>query len=337
MPRYCRRTFFRWAAVAGLAAAPIRSLFADQIEDALGRLDAERIRKDLFHLSKSPLPVRKANVTLPGHAKSTLDETDDFLEQRLKQLGYAPWKEAAKAQAFGFDAKKPRQHAYATPKPDDPWYELNNVYAEKRGLRRPEEIVLLLAHKDSQSWIDSPGAYDNAVGTATILEFARVLAEHPAQRTIRFLWCNEEHCPWTSVTAAKAARARGDRLTAIINVDSLGGKSQAEIDAGKKTNVTLYTKPEGKRLAELVAKVNDQYRIGLTQRVVQRSHPGDDDGSFVNAGFPAAIVNVGSFPYVDPNYHDLGDTPERVDIVNVHLAAKAILAAVLHVDRDGAP
>ena len=113
-----------------------------------------------------PLPFRKANLTLPDHVKSTLDETDDFLVEQLSRLGYAPWKEAAKAQAFGFDAQKPRHHTYATPRPDAPWYELHNVYAERKGRDVPAEIILFVAHKDSQSWIHSPGAYDNAVGTA---------------------------------------------------------------------------------------------------------------------------------------------------------------------------
>lgn len=200
----------------------------------------------------------------------------------------------------------------------------------------PAEIILLVAHKDSQSWIDSPGAYDNAVGTVTILELARVVARLAPRRTIRFLWCNEEHRPWTSIAAAASAKQRGDKLIAIFNVDSIGGKPQAAIDAGKKTNVSLYTTPDGQRLAERVTQANVKYQIGLQQRTQQRPHPGDDDGSFVKAGFPAAIANLGSFPYDDPNYHDLGDTAERVDIVNVHMAAKAILAAVLQTDEDGA-
>jgi Peptidase family M28 len=337
MARHSRRTFLCCAAALGAGAAAPRQGAVPEIAKVLERIDPERIRKDLFSLCQSPLPYRKANFTLPGHTKSTLDETDDFLTERLTKLGYSPWKEAAKGQAFGRDATKPPRIAYATPKPDAPWYELQNVYAEKRGRERPGEIILLLAHKDSQSWFDSPGAYDNGIGTVTILELARVLAEYANQRTIRFLWCNEEHRPWTSVTAAKNAKARGDNLIAIINVDSIGGKSQAEVAAGKKPNVTLYTKPEGKRLADLVSRVNEDYRIGLDERVVARTSPGDDDGSFIQAGFPSAIVNIGSFPYGDPNYHDRGDTPDKVDIPNVHLAAKAILAAVLHADRDGAP
>lgn len=307
----------------------------DQIAQCIERIDASRIRADVSHLSSLPLPFRKANATLPGHRKSTLEETDDFLVDRLTRWGYAPTREAVKVQAFGFDATKPAARAYAKPQPDDPWYTVHNIYAERRGHEKPEEIILVLAHKDSQSWCFSPGAYDNAVGTATILEFARLMAQQEPRRTIRFLWCNEEHRPWTSVFAAERAKARGDRLIAVFNVDSIGGKSQQEIDAGAKPNVTVYTTPEGKRLAERVSRVNEEYRIGLAQRIHQRTRPGDDDGSFVKAGFAAAIGNLGSMPYTDPNYHDLGDTPDKVDTLNVHLAAKAILAAILVTDRDG--
>jgi len=332
-----RRAFLHRAAIFGTAAVLPGKPVTDRVVELLERIDPEAIRRDLFFLCKSPLPWRKANSIVPGHTKSTLDETDDFLAERLGKLGYSPTKEAARVQAFGFNPSVTRAVAYVTPRPKDPWYVVHNVYAEKRGSDRPNEIILLIAHKDSQSWIDSPGAYDNGVGTVSILELARVLAKFPNRCTIRFLWCNEEHTPWTSVLAAKNAKARGDNLIAIFNVDSIGGKSRAAIDAGKKPNVSLYTKPEGKRLADLVTRVNEEYRIGLEQRVVARTSPGDDDGSFVNAGFPSAIVNIGSFPYADPNYHDFGDMPEKVDIPNVHMAAKAILAAVLHTDRDGAP
>jgi hypothetical protein len=307
-----------------------------QIAQWMERIDASRIRTDLFYLSDAPLPFRKANATLPGHRKSTLEETDEFLVERLKRWGYAPTREAFKVQAFGCDKTKPPARAYAKPKPEDPWYTVYNLYSERRGQEKPEEIILLVAHKDSQSWCFSPGAYDNAVGTATILEFARLIAQIQPRRTIRFLWCNEEHRPWSSVFAAEQAKARGDRLIAVFNVDSIGGKSQAEIDAGAKPNVTVYTTPEGKRLAERVSRVNEEYHLGLAQRIHQRPGPGDDDGSFVKAGFSAAIGNLGSMPYTDPNYHDLGDTPDKVDMPNVHLAAKAILGAVLVTDRDGA-
>ena len=102
-----------------------------------------------------------------------------------------------------------------------------------------------------------------------------------------------------------------------------------------KSNATLYTVDEGKALADLMTDVNESYQLGLRQTVTKRTNPGDDDGSFVNAGFGRAIVNVGSFPYADPEYHREGDVPHRVDLENVHLATQACLAAVLHEDLRG--
>jgi rRNA pseudouridine-1189 N-methylase Emg1 (Nep1/Mra1 family) len=68
---------------------------------------------------------------------------------------------------------------------------------------------------------------------------------------------------------------------------------------------------------------------------VQREHPNDDDGSYVKAGYPAAGIIIGSFPYEDPNYHQPGDTAERVDVDNAALSAKLVLATVLRIAENG--
>ncbi len=306
------------------------------IRDRIGAVDVQRMSKHLFFLAKDPLPFRKLNLTLPGHAKNTLYEADDYLTSRLESWGYRVQREGVRVQAFRRDTTKPKQHQYSRPMPEDPWYTAYNLYAERRGRTRPEEIVLVLAHKDSQSWIDSPGANDNAIGTVSVLELACVLAEYPSERTLRFLFCNEEHTPWTSVTAAQNAKARGDNIVAVFNLDGVGAKSAEQTAAGKRTNVTAYTAPAGERLAALMAAVNERFSLGLEQRAVKRPGPGDDDGSFVKAGYEAAVVNIGSWPYADPNYHGEGDIPERCDVPNAAQAVQATLAALLTIDRTRA-
>jgi len=299
----------------------------------MAAVSTRQMSNHLFYLAKDPLPFRKLNYTLPGHARNTLHEADDYLVGRLGAWGYRVQREAVQVQAFRRDTAKPLQHQYSRPLPEDPWYTAYNLYAERRGRSRPDEILLLLAHKDSQSWVDSPGANDNAIGTVGVLELACVLADHPTERTIRFLFCNEEHTPWTSVTAAQNARARGDQLLAVFNLDSIGAKSAEETAAGRKTNITAYTEPPGERLAELMHAVNVRLAIGLEQRAVQRPAPGDDDGSFVRAGFGAAVINIGSWPYADPNYHGAGDVPERCDLTNAAMTVQATLAAILTLDQ----
>jgi hypothetical protein len=304
------------------------------IRGLIRAVDGKRMAKHLFYLSKDPMPYRKLNFTLPGHQKNTLYEADDYLAAQLEAWGYRTRREGVRVQAFRCDSSKPKSAQYSPPMSGDPWYTAYNLYAERPGRTRPEEILLVLAHKDSQSWVDSPGANDNAIGTVGVLEMACVLAKYPAERTIRFLFCNEEHTPWTSVTAANRAKARGEKIVAVFNLDGIGAKTAEQTAAGKRTNVTLYTEPEGKRLAELMTAANVRYAIGLEQRVAKRPGPGDDDGSFVRAGYRAAVVNIGSWPYGDPNYHAEGDVPQRCDVENAAQTVQATLAAVLTMDRD---
>ncbi len=308
-----------------------------RIRSVIRQVDSGRMSRNLFALAKDPLPYRKLNLTLPGHAKNTLYEADDYIAAKLESVGYRVEREAVQVQAFRRDHSKPKHAQYSPPKPEDPWYTAYNLYAARRGNSCPDEIILVLAHKDSQSWIDSPGANDNAIGTAGVLEMAAVLSDYGSRRTIRFLFCNEEHTPWTSVAAAQNAKARGDRLIAIFNIDGVGVKTPQDTAAAKKTNVTAYTLPEGERLAELMTAVNLRYAIGLEQRIVKRTRPGDDDGSFVKAGYPNAIVNIGSWPYGDPNYHTEGDIPELCDVNNAALAVRATLAAILTLDQERSP
>lgn len=305
------------------------------VHQMLAQVDAGRMYDHLFYIAQDPLPYRKVNYSVPGRGVHTLQQTDEFIVAQLTSHGYSVEREPCVVKPYGRDLHKAKHHQYASPPPDTPTSKVFNLYAHKAGQQIPNEIILLLAHKDSQSWIDSPGAYDNAVGTVALLELARLLAASPTKRTVRFLFCNEEHTPWTSVTAAHKARERNDHLISIINLDSLGGKSDEVIASGKKTNVTLYTEPEGKRVADLMAEVNRRYAIGLVQESYKRPAPGDDDGSFIRAGYACAVCNMGSYPYADSQYHLEGDTPDRVDMANVRMATQATLAAVLYIDEHG--
>lgn len=304
----------------------------DPIPDLIKQFDQDRMRKDLFYLAKDPLPYRKTNYTLPGHTKSTLDEADDYIIQNLEKVGYKVEKEGCQVQAFRRDESKPIRNQYAAPASEDTWYAAYNIYAKKQGTTNPDEIIIFISHKDSQSWIDSPGAYDNTVGTVANMEIARILKDYPSHRSLWFIFCNEEHRPWTSVTAANNSRERGDNIIAVFNLDGLGGKSQEDTDAGRKTSFTLYTEPEGERIADLMAEVNEKYKIGLIQQKYKRSSPGDDDGSYIKAGYKTAVANIGSYPYADPNYHAPSDIPELVDIQNLVMSTQASLAAAMMVD-----
>jgi len=60
----------------------------------------------------------------------------------------------------------------------------------------------------------------------------------------------------------------------------------------------------------------------------------DDDGMFIKAGFEHTVMNVGSWPYSDSEYHLEGDVPDRVNIENLRRSAQLVAATVLEVDRQ---
>ena len=327
--------FFNLAVTAQTGISEKAKNYESTFASLKAKVSADRIRRGVYCLSEDPFPRRVLNYTLPGHAASTLEEADAWILKQLRNAGYSPKMDETKVQAFGRDLTKPLAHQYAPPPAGSPWYAAHNIFADREGSEHPEELIIIIAHKDSQSWIASPGANDNAVGTCGALELATVLSDYKPNHTIRFIFCNEEHTPWTSVTAAEAIKKSGLKVLALINLDGIGAKPPSQ--QGQLTNVTRYSSPEGERLADLMARLNEHHSLGLKQSKYLSDSPGDDDGSFVKAGFPWSVLNIGSMPYGDPNYHQEGDTPDKVDYKNAKATVPLALAAVLHLDSYGSP
>lgn len=66
-----------------------------------------------------------------------------------------------------------------------------DVIGELKGTQFPDDIIVIGGHMDSVP--DIEGAMDNAAGTATVLELARVFALQGCKRTLRFVaWGTEE-------------------------------------------------------------------------------------------------------------------------------------------------
>ncbi|MDX9978981.1 MAG: M28 family peptidase [Lentisphaeria bacterium] len=304
------------------------------IGEVISQVSVERLRWDLFRLCRDPLPFRKVNYTVPGHALCSLDEADGLIAAELAAAGLAVVRTPYRVQAFRCDETKPLHHWYSKPAPEDPWYTACNLEATLPGHEKPEEIIQLVSHKDSMSWIDSPGAHDNGTGTVVNLELARILAGLKLRRTVRVLFCNEEHTPWTSRFAAAEAARRGDRIVAVLNQDSIAGKPDEARAAGRLTHAAAYSTPEGREIAELEDRLNRELNLGLDLNVWFKEYVNDDDGMFIKEGFARTVMNVGSCPYKDSQYHLVGDVPERVDLENVRRSAQLVLAAILALDAE---
>jgi acetylornithine deacetylase/succinyl-diaminopimelate desuccinylase-like protein len=140
---------------------------------------------------------------VPGNAKE-LEQAAAFIERSMTDAGYQPV-----SQWYGAGGAKCR-----------------NIEAEIRGTDRRGEVAIIGAHYDSVP--GSPGADDNASGVAAMLALARAFAGTRPARTSRFVAFANEEPPyfWTadmgSLVYARKCRAQGDRVAAVISLESVG-------------------------------------------------------------------------------------------------------------------
>ncbi len=100
--------------------------------------------------------------------------------------------------------------------------ECQNVVGYKVGSLCPHYQIVVGAHRDS--WpLESPGADDDATGTAGVLEIARVLSGIDTRMTFVFiLFDAEEFGLYGSWHYANEAGLRGDSIALMLNMDMIG-------------------------------------------------------------------------------------------------------------------
>jgi hypothetical protein len=188
-----------------------------------------------------------------------------------------------------------------------------NVIARIEGLKYPEQEIVVGAHFDSYTFDSSvdpgavaPGADDNASGTAAVLECARVLSNYAFDRTLVFVAFNAEEVGlFGSEYYATTARARGDDIRAMINLDMVAYESDGVPDALAGGNSPSY------HLAELMAAKAAKY----TSVKMEASGGGlghSDHAPFWKQGYEAIMESEGRNDF-NPYIHGDGDTVEVFD------------------------
>lgn len=216
-----------------------------------------------------------------------------------------------------------------------------NLEVEVRGAT--PEIVLLGAHYDSAP--GSPGANDNGTGVAALIEVARLLARSKLRRTVRFVAFVNEEPPWFetpqmgSRVYAAAARARGDRITAMLALETIGYFSEAPGSQHFPPGLGLLYPTVGNFLA-VVGDVNSQHLVGqITDALIAARQipveslaafantPGvswSDHSSFWLHGYPACMLTDTAL-YRYPHYHTQDDRPEYVRYDKLAAVTRAVV------------
>jgi len=231
-----------------------------------------------------------------------------YLEERLRESGHTLTRE-------GFTAAS---------------VDVHNLVVERRGTTRPEEIVVVGAHYDSV--MGSPGANDNVTGAAALLEIARSLATQQPARTVRCAFFVNEEPPFYltgemgSLVHARAARQRGERIVAMLSLETLGyytdeGRSQHYpfpfgLFYPSKGNFVGFVGNLGSRNAvrSAIASFRRHSAFPSEGLAAPGFIPGvgwSDHWSFWQQGYPAVMVTDTALFRYGP-YHTREDTPDKV-------------------------
>ena len=193
-----------------------------------------------------------------------------------------------------------------------------------------DEILIAGAHYDSVA--GCPGANDNATGAAAVLELARLLAHERLPRTLRFVLFVNEEPPYYLGDAmgsrryARRCRARGERIAAMLCLETIGYYSDAP--GGQRYPFPLgLVYPSTGNFVGFVGNVASRDLVRRCIRSFRRSTafpsegvaaPGwmagvgwSDHSSFWEQGYPAVMVtDTALFRYAP--YHTTEDTPEKI-------------------------
>jgi len=212
-----------------------------------------------------------------------------------------------------------------------------NIIAIKPGSLYPKEYVLIGAHYDSLSILwpwSAPGADDNASGTATVLEAARVMAGFNFERSLLFAtFSGEELGLFGSNAVASYASSHGMDIRAVLNVDMDG-----YVDPGAVGDLDVIANTASSWIYDVVHLAAETYVPGLAT-VPQSgfSSGGSDHQSFWRKGYEAVWLFEDVTNY-SPHIHTSRDTVGNsfnnpafaADCTRTAVAALAILAGPIN-------
>jgi len=250
------------------------------------------------------------NTSSPGQ----LEDVARYLESTLAGFGYA-----VKQQVFSVDGNRVR-----------------NLEVSIRG-PGPEEgkprIVVVGAHYDSAH--GTPGANDNATGSAAVIELARSLQSMTLEHghEIRLVLFVNEEAPYFktpqmgSLLHARGLYERGENVVAMLSLETIGYYSDIKgsqrypppLDAlyPDSGNFVAFVGDLGARelVRETLASFRRHAKFPSEGLAAPATIPGvdwSDHWSYRHLGYPAIMVTDTAF-YRYPHYHTAQDTPDKVD------------------------
>lgn len=177
----------------------------------------------------------------------------------------------------------------------------HNIVGRIPGRRHPDEAVMLGAHwdaygegkADADGHVTRPGALDDAVGVAGLIEIARAMQKGPApDRTILFgIWTAEERGLLGSEFYRLAPLFPLDRIVANLTIDVLQ-------TGGRAKNTVIIGPGQSSLEDDLRAAAGAQGRVATDESLPERGlFFRADHFTFAKAGVPSLLMMGIAAPY----------------------------------------
>ncbi|MDT8323075.1 MAG: M20/M25/M40 family metallo-hydrolase [Bacteroidota bacterium] len=197
-----------------------------------------------------------------------------------------------------------------------------NIIGVQHGSGGAGGKYIICAHYDAAVF-GFPGADDNASGTAAVLEAARLLSTRDLAYTVEYiLWDAEERGLVGSRHYAERARANGDSILGVINLDMISWDSDGDDRASLE-----YNNESGLPLVNALLAVNDSYGIGLDFYTRKRTSTPSDNFSFTQFGFPSMLL-IEDWTDFNRYYHGINDAPTEMNVPYYARMAKTAIGAL---------
>ncbi|MGH8658649.1 MAG: M28 family peptidase [Gammaproteobacteria bacterium] len=232
-------------------------------------------------------------------------------------------------------------------------YTFYNLESDLEGTNRPNEIIVIGAHYDTVP--GTPGADDNASGSAALIELARLLKAQPLERTVRFVAFVNEEEPFHSTQMgsgiyARAARERGVNIIGMLSLESIGYYDDRP-NTQHYPRIFQWFYPS---IGSFVAFVGNLKSRPLLRKAIRafRVHTAfpsegvvaperlvpdigrSDHSSFWREGYPAIMV-TDTVPFRNPNYHRPSDTPETLRYDYMSLVVQGLAKTIADLANEG--
>lgn len=297
----------------------------------LPQADAARLRADVFHLTQDFHPRS-------GDQWQNLDRAASFVKQQLQATGAR-----VEEQRFQVDGRSYRNF-FAYFGPD----------AVKSG----QPLLVVGAHYDSNGDVPSavgterytPGADDNASGSAGLLELARMLARHPPRRPVQLAAYTLEESPYYdsphmgSLQHAQALKAAGQSVALMLCLEMIGYYSDTPnsqhfpvpgmgwlYPTVGNTAVVVGRMQEGRAARRVKALMQGATTVPIYSINAPRAVAGidySDHRSFWSQGYPALMITDSAF-YRNERYHRGDDTADTLDYARMAQVVTAVYAVIL--------